>query len=118
MSESQRSSRPSSQASNFSGKARRRGPPLSNEAIETFRNKVKAAAYTGTGGRQLDVIFGRFDKDGSGHLEDHELRSALRRTLRIPPTVISDQEISSLCGMLDTDNSGSVGINELINFVG
>merc|ERR1712107_309621 len=38
--------------------------------------------------------------------------------LRITPNVISDGEIFSLCAMLDVENSGTVGINEIIAFVG
>jgi len=97
---------------------RQRGPPLAPELLDKVRSKMKAAAYTGHSGRQLEVIFGRFDKDHSGKLEDGEVRKALRRTLRIPPSVISDAEISSLCAMLDADNSGSVAVKEIVEFVG
>jgi len=92
--------------------------PLSEAAANQIRHRIKAAAYTGPNGQGFDEIFGRFDKDGSGALEPDELKSALRRSLRIPIDVISDQEISSLCGMLDSDQSGSISIQELVAFVG
>lgn len=97
---------------------RKRGLPLKPELLEKLRTKVKAAAYTGTSGRQLDVIFGRFDRDHSGQLSDEEVRLALRRTLRIPPSTVPDHEIYSLCATLDADNSGQVSISELVDFVG
>merc|ERR1712216_359395 len=78
----------------------------------------KSSSYTGVFGRQLDVVFGRFDKDSSGQLEDDEVRQALRRVLRIPPSVLTDAQIIGLCATLDTDNSGNVSIQELVNFVG
>merc|ERR1712232_1081934 len=81
-------------------------------------NQLKAAAYTGVFGKQLDVIFTRFDKDGSGTLEDDELQTALRCVLKISPKIISDPQIWSLCAHLDKDGSGSVSIQELIDFVG
>ena len=60
-------------------------PPLKAEALDNIRSKLKSAAYTGPNGQQLDVLFGRFDKDGPGELEEEELRQALRRTLRFRP---------------------------------
>jgi len=98
--------------------AKKRGPPLKGDVLERIRAKLKAAAYTGTSGRQLDVIFGRFDKDASGQLSDEEVRMALRRTLRIPPSSIPDSEVYSLCATLDTDNSGQVSVTELVAFMG
>merc|ERR1711865_753720 len=86
--------------------------------LEALRVQIKAASYTGVFGRQLDVVFSRFDKDSSGELEDDEVRQALRRVLKIPPSIVSDAQISSLCAALDSDNSGSVSIQELIDFVG
>jgi len=95
-------------------------PPIHRETLETVKKRVRASAYTGGGdsGSELDVIFRRFDKDGSGQLDDREVRMALRRTLRVPPSMISDAQISSLCAMLDADKSGSVSIDELIDFIG
>jgi len=93
-------------------------PSLDPLAMDTLRSRIKAAAYTGTQGRQLDVVLGRFDKDHSGTLEEDEVRQALRRTLRIPPSVVSDADISALCTMLDDDMSGNISISELVAFVG
>lgn len=91
---------------------------LTPEALEKLRSKLQSAAYTGHAGRQLEVLFSRFDKDGSGQLDDAEVHKALRRTLRIPDSVITDSEISSLCSMLDRDDSQTVSISELIAFIG
>jgi len=99
-------------------KPRKRGPPLKADAIEQVRSKLKAAAYTGHAGRQVHVLFGRFDRDGSGELGDDEVQRALRHTLKIPAAVISNEEISSLCALLDTDNSGTVSIEEIAKFIG
>eukprot|EP00933_Yihiella_yeosuensis_P061091 TRINITY_DN6391_c0_g1_i1.p1 TRINITY_DN6391_c0_g1~~TRINITY_DN6391_c0_g1_i1.p1 ORF type:complete len:785 (-),score=139.13 TRINITY_DN6391_c0_g1_i1:163-2517(-) len=99
-------------------KPRKKGPPLSQEQIDKVRARIKGAAYTGASGKNLDVVFSRFDKDGTGQLDDDEVRRAVRRTFRIPPSDVSDQEISSLCALLDDDNSGSVSIEELVAFVG
>jgi len=91
---------------------------LNAEALQRIRSKMKAAAYTGTGGPNLQETFDRLDSDHSGFLETQEVRAAVRRNLRIPDTLISDAEISTLCGMLDVDKSGSVSIDELVAFIG
>lgn len=90
---------------------------LSFDVLSNVRGKIKAAAYTGHAGRQLDVVFSRFDTDGSGQLDEDEVRSALRRALKIPPSVITDAEVSGLCATLDADDSGSVSIAEIIDFL-
>jgi len=91
---------------------------LSDEAINLVRSRIKAAAYVGPNGQGIDVMFRRFDKDGSGSLDAREVRRALRRSLRIPATSVSDQQIFSLCALLDLDGSGAVDIAELVAFIG
>merc|ERR1719198_1161462 len=85
------------------GAARPHRPPLSAAALDGLRTQIKKASYTGVFGRQLDVVFGRFDRDGSGELNDDEVRQALRRVLKIPPAILSDAQIVDLCATLDTD---------------
>ncbi|CAE7497525.1 unnamed protein product, partial [Symbiodinium sp. CCMP2592] len=90
---------------------------LSKESLALIRSKIKSAAYVGPK-QGYDVIFKRFDKDGSGTLCFHEVRGALRRILRIPPSSLNDYQISSLCATLDTNASGNVDIAELVSFLG
>eukprot|EP00930_Biecheleria_cincta_P096983 TRINITY_DN88743_c0_g1_i1.p1 TRINITY_DN88743_c0_g1~~TRINITY_DN88743_c0_g1_i1.p1 ORF type:complete len:802 (-),score=156.55 TRINITY_DN88743_c0_g1_i1:263-2668(-) len=93
-----------------------RNRPLQPDAVERLRAKLKSAAYTGAEGVSFDVIFGRFDKDGSGELDVEEVRLAVRRSLKIPKEVVTDEDIVSLCAMLDADGSGAVAIHELVEF--
>jgi len=85
--------------------------------LARLRQKVRAAAITGQG-KQLDVVFKRLDRDGSGELGEDEVRSALRRVWKISAEVISDAEVSMLCNALDTDRSGYVSVEELVMFLG
>jgi len=105
---------------NPSPRSRRLLRPLKPQVLSQLRSKIKSASYTGHAGREreLDVIFSRFDKDGSGALEEDEVRQALRRALRISGNVVTDSQISTICGMLDSDGSGAVSIEELVSFVG
>merc|ERR1712176_326696 len=50
-------------------------------------------------------------------LDEDEVRAVLRRTLKIPPSAISDAEVSALCSTLDGDNSGAVSIQEIVDFL-
>jgi len=96
----------------------RRQKPLELEVLDKIRSKIKSASYTGSGGKQLDTILTRFDSDHSGELEPDEVRRAVRRTLRITEESISDAEILSWCAMLDANHSGTVSIQEIVDFVG
>jgi len=99
-------------AASFHKRAKLKGP-----ALDKLRSTVKGACYTGTGGRQLDVIFSRADRDGSGELDEDEIRKVMRCTLKIPHTVIADCEVAALCESLDADESGAVNIKELVAFL-
>jgi len=90
---------------------------LSMDALRKLQAGVKSASYVGHDGRKLDVLFKRADRDGSGELDEQEIRRVLRCTLKIAPTVIADCEISALCETLDTDRSGAVSITELVYFL-
>jgi hypothetical protein len=43
---------------------------------------------------------------------------ALRTSLKIRPTDISDAFVGSLCKSLDSDRSGTVDVKELVEFIG
>jgi len=85
--------------------------------LKSVAAAVQKAAYTGQGGRKLDVVFARADRDGSGELDEDEVRRVIRCTLKLSPSVVSDCEISALCETLDTDKSGAVTIKELVAFL-
>jgi Ca2+-binding EF-hand superfamily protein len=91
--------------------------PLEESTLNQLRLKVKSAAYTSHAGMELDMIFRRFDKDGSGQLDIDEVRQALRRSLKVPPSLISDLQIKSLCKQLDADQSGAVSVEEIVDFL-
>eukprot|EP00930_Biecheleria_cincta_P012369 TRINITY_DN11607_c0_g1_i1.p1 TRINITY_DN11607_c0_g1~~TRINITY_DN11607_c0_g1_i1.p1 ORF type:complete len:532 (+),score=108.69 TRINITY_DN11607_c0_g1_i1:169-1764(+) len=88
-----------------------------SDALGKLRSKIKGAAYTGPAGRQLQVVFARFDKDHSGELDEDELRQAIRKTMKVPPALFSDAEIHSLYALLDTKKNGTLSIEELANFL-
>ena len=60
---------------------------------------------------------GRWDKDGAGALDHAEFSRFLRAGLKINKQTVSDSEVMMLIKALDDDNSGTVGIAELADFV-
>jgi len=88
-----------------------------SETLSKLRSKIKGASYTGHTGRQLDVLLSRFDTDKSGELSEDELRTAFRRTIKVPRSILSDADIHALCMMLDGDKSGSLSIKEVVDFL-
>jgi len=95
----------------------KQGTMLSDEVLTSIRTKLTMAASVSNANRRLEVLFERFDRDGAGTLEDEEVRLALRRALRISPTVIPDSDIYAVCAALDVDNSGTVRIDDLVAFI-
>jgi Ca2+-binding EF-hand superfamily protein len=94
-----------------------KGAKLNVKTLRKIQAAIRGASYTGTAGRQIDVVFSRADRDGSGELDEDEVRRVLRRTFRIPPEIIADSEISALCETVDTDKSGMVAVKELVKFL-
>ena len=60
---------------------------LSAKKLKLIRNKIRAATYIGTKGRDLRVLFTRLDKDHSGRLSKEEFAHGLKKIVSL-----SDQE--------------------------
>ena len=77
-----------------------------------IRNKIRAATYIGTKGRDLRVLFTRLDKDHSGKLSKEEFAHGLKKIVSL-----SDQEQELLWKRVDVDGSGEIEIEEFSAFV-
>eukprot|EP00929_Paragymnodinium_shiwhaense_P087242 TRINITY_DN47489_c0_g1_i1.p1 TRINITY_DN47489_c0_g1~~TRINITY_DN47489_c0_g1_i1.p1 ORF type:complete len:894 (+),score=299.24 TRINITY_DN47489_c0_g1_i1:215-2896(+) len=91
--------------------------PLDDEVLEKVRKRLRAAAYDGPRGVNIDRLFRKLDKDGSGKLDHEEFRLALRMRLRISPDDLSDSQIAGLCLALDDDGDGYVEVYEIVHFL-
>ena len=85
--------------------------------IEQARRAVKAASFTGTGGADFVDLFASFDKDHSGALEFPEFLEMMRRSVRLPPDVVSDKELKQMCDYMDDDRNGQIECDEFVNFL-
>ncbi|CAK9116633.1 unnamed protein product [Durusdinium trenchii] len=92
-------------------------PSLDSKTVQKIKNCILRAAYAGFQGVDLALLFRRLDKDRSGELEINEVKAALRRVLRIPPSAVPDHQIHAFCAIVDTDFSGTVDIQELVSFI-
>ena len=84
---------------------------MSEKKLKLLRNKLRAASYIGTKGRDLRVLFTRLDKDHSGQLEK-EFLHGVKKLARL-----SDQESELLWSHVDCNSSGEVDLDEFMEFV-
>ena len=85
---------------------------MSEKKLKLLRNKLRAASYIGTKGRDLRVLFTRLDKDHSGQLSKKEFLHGVKKLARL-----SDQESELLWSHVDCNNSGEVDLDEFMEFV-
>ncbi|GMI08868.1 hypothetical protein TrRE_jg11211 [Triparma retinervis] len=91
--------------------ARSRSSP--RKTMKMIQSKLRSACY----GRSLSSVFKSADRDHSGSLELPELKSFTRRILKIPPSHLTDDDLSLWFGFIDEDKSGGVEWDELRRFV-
>jgi Ca2+-binding EF-hand superfamily protein len=87
--------------------------PMSKDTVDKLQNRLQAATY----GTPPAELFASFDKSGDGSLDAAELKGLIRKELKIPPSDLTDSDIATLVKWLDDDDSGSVSIDELADFV-
>jgi Ca2+-binding EF-hand superfamily protein len=95
--------------------ALRRKSPLTEPQLRALRMKLrrrlKADSYTGKGAN-MEALFQRMDKDGSGELSSMEMKAALRKW-----GIVDAVELSALVSYMDTDGSGWIDILEFCGFI-
>ena len=92
---------------------RRRPRKVDIGAVNRVHSKLKAALY----GTDLSALMRRYDHNRSGTLDHHELRQMMRASLKIPLTLLSDEDIDSFVEALDEDASGELDQDEIEDFV-
>jgi len=85
----------------------------SEEVSKRLQEELKKA----TRNNPLDKLIEKYDKDQSGSLNAEELRRVLRVELKIPSSIISDEDMGALIMALDDDGTGNLSGDELQDFV-
>jgi len=83
-----------------------------------MKDLLREAARKAHPGRNLESIFLRVDMDGSGSLDEVEMKEAFRRVLKIPHDLVSDGSISTICQAMPQDSTGAIKIADLVKFIG
>lgn len=100
-------------------------PVLKPTQIANIKKRIRGAAWiaatdqglkTGSG-LELGALFSQYDKDGGGDLEDMEVRKAIRTGLKIPKSQLSDSELWTLIHFIDQDHTGSIDVQEFVDWV-
>jgi hypothetical protein len=83
---------------------------VGESVLEAAQAKLRAAAYDARErGQDLERLFGRFDRNGSGDLTFGEFKGALRRIC-----ALSDSEAAEVFAHFDADRDGSLSIAEFV----
>jgi len=85
------------------------------EVLSRTRRRINAAKSRQ--GKTWENVFGKCDKDQSGYLDCSELTEAVRSCLNVPENAICDYELKTLFNEMDSDRSGGVNIEELLNYL-
>lgn len=93
-------------------KKRRKKLP-EQKIVDKLQAKLRAACLD----TKPSKFFRKFDKDKSGDLGAKELEKMIRTSLKISKSELSEKDVAALVQALDDDNSGSVSIEELGDFV-
>jgi Ca2+-binding EF-hand superfamily protein len=62
-------------------------------------------------------FYSRYDSDGGGSLDSHELKKVVRGSMRVGRQDLSDGDLEAFVATLDVDGSGSLEFMEILAFV-
>merc|ERR1712087_545887 len=79
--------------------------------------RVQSSLKNAISGSDPQTLFRKYDKDKNGTFEVQEFRRLIRVELKVPPAILRDDDINLLISALDDDGSGSLSIDELVDFV-
>ena len=95
--------------------AKKRRPDFDEDLMKRLQGKLQAATF---GADPLE-IFKKFDKDGSGDLDEVELTRLIRLELKVSENDLPDDLIRPRAFMraIDDDGDKVVNVGELADFV-
>lgn len=82
-------------------------------AVTRLKRKFKSAASSMCEDIGWDLVFEKYDDDGSGELEIDEFTAAVRQECGLTEKSVSAEEIMELFGVIDADQSGAIDSKEL-----
>ena len=82
-------------------------------AIARLKQKFKEASASACEDIGWDLVFEKYDDDGSGELEFGEFTTAVRLECGLSEAAVSSSDIEELFGVIDADGSGAIDAGEL-----
>lgn len=92
------------------------GPETISEEVSDKIQKRMQRALKEHNGEPSD-FFNQFDESGDGVLDAGEVRQMFRTQLKITPADVTDNDINIFVRALDDDGSGTLAIEELLDFL-
>ena len=83
------------------------------DVLERVADALRVASYR----TDWDVLFAKFDSDGSGDIDFTEFLRAIRMSMKIPEDQISDLELQELFSCIDEDGGGDINAEEFREFL-
>ena len=83
--------------------------------VSRLRYALRGAAYT-VGGVSWPKLFRHHDRNNNGVIELDEFRSAIRRSARISPAALPEGDVLRLFCLADVDGSGTVAVDEFVEW--
>ncbi len=86
-------------------------------SVQQLVSQLRVALYKTATGQDIVNMLRRWDHDGSGEITYDEFVEALRDEVKMPTTALRDDDLRMLFDHVDSDGSGAVEPEELIEFL-
>jgi Ca2+-binding EF-hand superfamily protein len=87
------------------------------EQVSTLLNQRMADVFQDPQARSWYKLFIHMDDDGSGKINFHELEDMIRNELRVPFSMLSEEQLKAVWRCLDEDQSGLITTGEFGRFM-
>ena len=85
--------------------------------VEKLRSNLHAHSYGTSSGQDPRSLFKKYDRNKDGAIDLREFKDAVRKGGQITARKMTDNEVRDIFQMVDTDDSGSLSVDELAEFV-
>lgn len=92
-------------------------PTPEGNRMKVVKEQFRAAAEAKTETLGWQIIFDKYDDDGSGELDLEEFAHCVRKECGLDKETTTDEDVKELFGIVDTDQSGAIDAEELRTFL-
>ncbi len=92
-------------------------PTPEGHRMKLVKEQFRIAAEAKTEAIGWQIIFDKYDDDGSGELDLEEFTECVRNECGLDKETTTDEDVEELFGIVDTDQSGAIDAEELRTFL-